>query len=66
MLCTLQAYGQFGMRLKYNSNDYVNFENAINKEFKSDVKLFNSGYEAGVDYWFRLKKKRVEFLRGLR
>lgn len=62
MLCSLQTYGQFGMRLKYNSNDYVNFENAINKEFKSDVKLFNSGYEAGLDYWFRLKKKRVEFM----
>lgn len=62
MLCTIQVYSQFGIRLKYNSNDYVNFENAINKEFKSDVKLFNSGYEAGIDYWFRLKKKRVEFM----
>lgn len=24
--------------------------------------MLNSGYEAGVDYWFRLKKKRIEFM----
>lgn len=54
--------GQFGLRLKYNDNDFGNWEEAINNRFSANEKLFNSGYEAGIDYWFRLKKRRIEFM----
>lgn len=53
---------QFGIRLKYNKNTYSDFDQILNKEFQSDKKLFNSGTEIGLDYWFRLKRQRLEFL----
>lgn len=55
------GHAQFGVRLKYNKNQLTNLENALNQSFSSKENLFSPGYELGVDYWFRLKKKRVEF-----
>lgn len=57
-----EASGQFGVRLKYNSNKYKNWENVINERYTTSQKLLSPGYELGVDYWFRLKKKRIEFM----
>jgi hypothetical protein len=56
------ADAQFGVRLKYNFNNYNNWENTLVHRFSVDQKLFSKGYEAGLDYWFRLKKRRIEFM----
>jgi hypothetical protein len=57
-----EVSAQFGVRLKYNNNKYNNWENVINERYSSSQKLLSPGYELGVDYWFRLKKKRIEFM----
>jgi hypothetical protein len=57
-----KSSGQFGVRLKYNNNKYKNWENVINERYTTSQKLLSPGYELGVDYWFRLKKKRIEFM----
>jgi hypothetical protein len=64
MICFEMAElsAQIGVRLKYNSNKYNNWENVINERYSSSQKLLSPGYEIGVDYWFRLKKKRIEFM----
>lgn len=54
--------GQFGLRLKYNNNNYEEWQTAVGHRFGQDKKLFSPGFEAGIDYWFRLKKRRIEFL----
>ncbi|MBK8516341.1 MAG: hypothetical protein IPL55_08640 [Saprospiraceae bacterium] len=56
------ANGQFGLRLKFNQNNYKNWENVLVQRFQIDNRLFSKGYEAGLDYWFRLEKRRVEFM----
>ncbi len=60
--CQVSVHAQFGVRLKYNSNSYKNWENTLIQRFSIDEKLFSNGYEAGLDYWFRLKKRRIEFM----
>ena len=57
-----EVSAQFGVRLKYNNNKYNNWENVINERYSTSQKLLSPGYELGVDYWFRLKKKRIEFM----
>ncbi len=57
-----QSYGQFGVRLKYNNNGFDNLDRTINTQFSTDKQVFKSGFEGGIDYWFRLKKRRVEFM----
>jgi len=57
-----ESKAQFGVRLKYNSNNYKNWENVINQRYNTKNTLLSSGYETGVDYWFRLEKKRIEFM----
>ena len=56
-----EAAAQFGLRLKYNSNNFNNWEEAINDRFGENNPLYATGFEAGLDYWFRLKKRRIEF-----
>lgn len=53
---------QFGIRLKYNSNSFKNWQNTLVQRFSIEEKLFSNGFEAGLDYWFRLKKRRIEFM----
>lgn len=54
-------YGQIGFHgayKKFTANGWYDFlrrENAVNVGSLG-------GYAAGIDYWFRLKKKRIEFL----
>lgn len=54
--------GQIGIRAKYLSNginsDQANFIESIG----SIESALNSGFGLGIDYWIRLKTKRVEFL----
>ncbi|MBK9152592.1 MAG: hypothetical protein IPM26_17150 [Saprospiraceae bacterium] len=54
--------GQFGLRLKYNDARFSNWENALQRNFNVNNSLYSPMYEIGADYWFRLKKKRIEFM----
>lgn len=57
------VHAQFGVRIKYNNHSFSEWETAINNfQGSENKKLFNPGLEAGLDYWFRLKKRRVEFM----
>jgi hypothetical protein len=58
----IYADAQIGLRLKYNLNDFETWNNDLVKRFSTDKTLFSTGYETGIDYWFRLKKYRIEFL----
>jgi len=54
---------QFGISAKYNSNSYSIWEDYFDDEFQpfaSDI--HSTSYEFGINYWKRLKDKRIEFL----
>jgi hypothetical protein len=53
---------QFGLRAKYNNQSFSAWDNSIFNSNSNDNQIFNLGYEVGLDYWFRLKKRRVEFM----
>lgn len=51
--------GQFGIRANYSKLNYP----GINKVYgTSNEVVLNPQFEAGIDYWFRLKEKRLEFM----
>lgn len=52
---------QFGLRMKYNNQSFSKWDNTIFAT-NSNNQIFKTGYELGLDYWFRLKKRRVEFM----
>lgn len=58
-----ECYSQFGVRAKYNSNTFASFDDYLESNIQgSPDKIFSSTIGVGVDYWFRLKKYRIEFL----
>lgn len=62
-LCaSYNSQAQFGIRLKYNDANFNNWENALKSSLNAESRLFSPGYEMGADYWFRLKKRRIEFM----
>ena len=56
-MVTTTGYSQVGIAGFYN----INNASPGGTEFEFDVP-YNNGYEVAVNYWFRLPKKRVEFL----
>ncbi|MBK9736592.1 MAG: hypothetical protein IPO92_17180 [Saprospiraceae bacterium] len=58
----ISVSAQYGVRLAYNNNTYSNWENAVNLRSNTNKKLLSTGYQIGVDYWFKLKKRRIEFM----
>jgi len=49
--------------LRYQAPDFNNFfENKPDLDFSESNNLDGGSYQIAVDYWFRLKKKRLEFL----
>lgn len=56
VLC-VQAYTQIGINYRYHNLESQQWNDAK----KSDLRL-NSSFDLGIDYWFRLKNYRVEFL----
>ena len=62
MFVTNDNYGQFGLRVKYNSTKYNEWAQDLEDKTNFSEKLLPTGYEIGVDYWFRLKKRRIEFM----
>jgi len=53
---------QFGLRAKYNNQSFSSWDNSIFNANSNENQIFDTGYEVGLDYWFRLKKRRVEFM----
>lgn len=52
---------QYGVRAKYNMNSFTGWNNYLDGAPQPIEDIFSSNFEVGVDYWFRLKNKRVEF-----
>jgi len=48
---------QFGVRTSFTSQQFPNWSNAM----YIDEGLLGTGVEAGLNYWFSLKKRRIEF-----
>lgn len=58
-----EASAQFGVRAKYNLNSFSDWDNFLEENVNGETdKIFPSNIEIGVDYWFRLKKHRIEFM----
>lgn len=53
---------QFGVRVHYDKNNYDDWSRSFNTRYDEDKQLFSNGLGVGLDYWFRLKNRRVEFL----
>ena len=58
-VCLLSStlFAQFGINAGLRVNGEMNWQYFTNKDG-----FLKTGYKVGVDYWFRLKKVRVEFL----
>jgi len=57
------ASAQFGIRAKYNLNSFSEWDNWLDESTTGDIdKIFPTTIELGVDYWFRLKNHRIEFM----
>jgi len=56
------ATGQFGLSIKQNLNEFPYWDNRAAAALGSTVNVFSNGQEIGLDYWFRLKSRRIEFL----
>lgn len=55
------ASGQFGLRLKTHSNKLRNINAELAAAHSTNTTLYHREFEAGIDYWFRLTKSRIEF-----
>lgn len=54
--------GQFGVRVKYQRSQFSDLEQKISANLNENGGVWNIGFEAGLDYWFRLNKQRIEFM----
>jgi len=61
LLFYIHASAQFGVRAKYDRNTFKDLNSDIEDFFEVE-NVYQSGYELGVDYWFRLKTRRIEFM----
>ena len=61
----LLSHAQFGLNLGYNQITASNWDEYLRLNQSnlgnSDEAFLNNGIEVGLDYWFRLKEKRIEF-----
>jgi hypothetical protein len=63
LFSVIEASAQFGLRAKYNMNSFSNWDDYLDQNINGDIeKIFSTNIELGVDYWFRLKKYRIEFM----
>jgi hypothetical protein len=57
------ASAQFGVRAKYNMNSFSDWDEYLDENITGNIdNIFSSNLEVGVDYWFRLKSHRIEFM----
>lgn len=59
---SISAYGQFGVSARIQNNTNKTWNNNYQSVADTSQTLFSSSYEFGVNYWFKLKEYRVEFL----
>ena len=63
LFSVVDASAQFGVRAKYNMNSFSEWDNYLDENTNGDIdKIFSSNIEIGLDYWFRLKNYRIEFM----
>jgi len=63
LFSVVDASAQFGVRAKYNLNTFSEWDDYIDENINGSAdKIFPSNIEVGVDYWFRLKNLRIEFM----
>ncbi len=60
LAAALPLAAQFGITGGYRFNEATNWK--LQNSISDDIKIFGDGYSIGLDYWFRLKNYRVEFL----
>ncbi len=60
---SIQLHAQVGISASYVQQDVEDWQLVATEEYGNEVenKFLKSGFEVGVDYWFRLKKYRIEF-----
>ncbi len=61
VFCICATNAQFAISTKYNANSYNQWDEVLGFTNTNDSKFMENGYELGLSYWFRLKKKRLEF-----
>ena len=63
LMTSLHIFAQFGIRAGYGSTSYKDWEGfAYRRIDVNKASFLNSGLNVGLDYWFRLKKRRIEFM----
>lgn len=58
----LSADAQFGVTTRYQFNTNKIWNDIYNDAVGGNTKIMSSGLEYGLNYWFRLKNQRIEFL----
>ena len=62
LIFALNLSAQFGLRLSAAHNNYKSWDEVTLASIgQKDANLFKISYEVGLDYWLRLKEKRIEF-----
>ncbi|MEM1219108.1 MAG: hypothetical protein AAGH79_09345 [Bacteroidota bacterium] len=60
------SYAQVGISGSYLSGDFTDLDAQLRSTFElgplNGQELWQNGYKIGIDYWFRLKPVRIEFL----
>jgi hypothetical protein len=59
-----ESYAQIGLRLHSGNNDFIEWRR-LSTEVKNRQNVFANDLGFGIDYHFRMKNKRIEFLPGL-
>lgn len=62
-LCqSIDSHAQYGVRAKWLNQQFDDSQNALFSNFSQEsTDVLGSAYGVGLDYWFRLKNKRLEF-----
>lgn len=55
-------FSQFGVSVKYQSNSLKDWNTEYASRSGNEINFFDSSLEFGLNYWFKLKNNRIEFL----
>ncbi len=63
VLIALYSEAQVGLRIGYGKSNFEQWKIEANQIVRDDlISFLENSANVGIDYWFRLKKRRVEFL----
>ena len=62
LICSTTLSAQFGFSGSYLISQADNWETPLTINGEPVISLPGNGWQAGIDYWFRLKNVRIEFL----